>query len=226
VPQPLQLDDLARRMREEWDQRARENAKYYVANCREDWSEDDFYKSGEMTLAGDILTDMWNVCQGKEPKQMKVLEIGCGAGRVTRALAKTFGEVHAVDVSSEMISQARAALTEYPNAHIYQNNGLDLSVVPGGDFDFAFSTCVFHHIARRDVIESYVRDVQRLLRPGALFKFEVQGCLEMTQSPDDTWFGIPFSDADAVAMAERCGFEPRHRVGAGEERFWLWFFKS
>ena len=44
-------------------------------------------------------------------------------------------------------------------------------------------------------------------------------------SPDDTWLGVPFSDADAVEMAEKCGFEPRYRHGAGEQYFWLWFFK-
>ena len=26
-------------------------------------------------------------------------------------------------------------------------------------------------------------------------------------------------------MGLRCGFQPRYRIGAGEERFWLWFFK-
>jgi hypothetical protein len=26
-------------------------------------------------------------------------------------------------------------------------------------------------------------------------------------------------------MAARCGFEPRYRHGAGEQYFWLWFFK-
>ena len=44
-------------------------------------------------------------------------------------------------------------------------------------------------------------------------------------SPDDTWLGVPFSDADAVEMAEKCGFEPRYRHGAGDQYFWLWFFK-
>jgi SAM-dependent methyltransferase len=97
--------------------------------------------------------------------------------------------------------------------------------VPVEDFDFAFSTCVFHHIGTREIIDSYVREVNRLLKPGRLFKFEVQGYLGMSHDPDGTWYGVPFSDDDAVAMGERCGFEPRHRVGAGEERFWLWFFR-
>ena len=56
-------------------------------------------------------------------------------------------------------------------------------------FDFAFSTIVFQHIPSRDVIENYVREVQRLLRPGALFKFQVQGDSLSSTDPDDTWLG-------------------------------------
>src|SRR5438874_9403467 len=158
-------------MRADCDQRARENARYYVNTEKTDWTDDEFFRSGEQTVAEEILTDMINICQGKDPKQMTVLEIGCGAGRVTRALSNLFGEVHGVDVSGEMVKQARAALADRPNAHIYQNNGVDLSVVGNAVFDFAFSTIVFQHIPIRDVIENYVREVHRLLRPGALFKF-------------------------------------------------------
>jgi ubiquinone/menaquinone biosynthesis C-methylase UbiE len=168
---------------------------------------------------------MTNICQGKKPEEMRVLEIGCGAGRVTRALAKLFGEVHAVDVSGEMVARAKEALAEYPHAFIYQNNGMDLRVVPGKAFDFAFSTIVFQHIPSREVIYSYVQEVSRLLRPGALFKFQVQGDASIHTDPDDTWLGVPFSKADAVDMATACGFEPRYMHGAGDQYFWLWFFK-
>lgn len=92
-------------------------------------------------------------------------------------------------------------------------------------FDFAYSTCVFHHIGRRDVIENYVREVGRRLRPGCLFKFEVQGSMKMEERPGETWLGAPFNSRQAVEMALRCGFDPRYRNGEGEERFWWWFFK-
>ena len=221
----ISLDEQLRKMQRDWDQRARENARYYVATGKNEWTDEEFFASGERTVSEEILTDMTNICQGRDPKQMRVLEIGCGAGRITRALAGLFGEVHAVDVSGQMVEMARKALHDRPNAFVYQNNGKDLSVVPDGLYDFAFSTIVFQHIPSREVIYSYVREVHRLLRPGALFKFQVQGDATLQTSPDDTWLGVAFSDADAVAMAEACGFEPRHRHGAGEQYFWLWFFK-
>jgi SAM-dependent methyltransferase len=244
----LSLKEQLKKMQRDWDERARENARYYVATGKADWTEEEFYASGEMTVQEQILNDMTNICQGKDPKQMRVIEIGCGAGRVTKALAKVFGEVHAVDVSGEMVVQARKAvgdpassvfgramrrlrkLAGQPpapgqNAFVYQNNGQDLAVLPPGPYDFAFSTIVFQHIPSREVIYNYVREVHRLLRPGALFKFQVQGDPTLETAPDDTWVGIPFSDSDAVEMANKCGFEPRHRHGAGGQYFWLWFFR-
>jgi len=219
------LEHTLDKMRRDWDERARENARFYVNTEKTDWTDEDFFASGRLTVDEEIRTDMTNICQGRDPRQMRVLEIGCGAGRVTRALAEMFGEVHAVDVSGEMVAQATSALRGFPGVHIYQNNGMDLAVVPALEFDFAFSTIVFQHIPNRAVIENYVREVHRLLRPGALFKFQVQGFAEMETSPDDTWEGVPFSRQDARAMGERCGFEPRYMHGAGSQYFWLWFFK-
>src|ERR1041384_1241405 len=134
------LDKQLEKMQRDWDNRARENARFYVNTERRDWTDEDFFRSGERTVAEEILTDMINICQGKDPKQMRVLEIGCGAGRVTRALSNLFGEVHGVDISGEMVRQARAALAGQNNVHLFQNNGKDLSVLGGVSFDFAFSS--------------------------------------------------------------------------------------
>lgn len=224
-------------MREDWDQRARENARYYVATGKEDWSEEEFYRTGETNLKQYVLNDLGNICQGKDPREMKVLEIGCGAGRITRALAGFFGEVYAVDISQEMVRQARQALQAFPRAHVLLNNGQDLSVVrehwrshaPAGEkleVDFAFSYIVFQHIPSREIVENYVREVNRLLRPGGLFKFQVQGAPLSPGDEPDTWTGIPFTEKQAGEMAERCGFEMRYNHGAGDQYYWLWFFKT
>jgi len=222
----MNVQRLLDKMKRDWDERARRNPRYYVVNCREDWSEEEFFESGDESVAQLILNDMINVCQGRQPGQMRVLEVGCGAGRVTRALAKVFGEVHAVDVSGEMVKLARRAVAGLGNVHVYQNNGRDLGVLGDLTFDFAFSSCVFHHIPSKALIEDYIREVGARLKPGSLFKFEVQGYLGVQASENDTWVGTPLSEPEMLQIAERCGFEPRYRVGSGEERFWLWFFKK
>ncbi len=223
----MKLEEQLKKMERDWDLRAQQNARYFVNTEREAWTDEEFFRSGRRTVDEEILTDMINICQGKDPRQMKILEIGCGAGRVTRALSELFGQVWAVDVSGEMIRQARHALAGCGNVHLLQNNGLDLTTIPGdGSFDFAFSSIVFQHIPSREVIYSYVREVRRLLRAGGLFKFQVQGDDTIETKPDDTWLGVSFSDAQAVEMAGHCGFEPRYRHGAGQQYFWLWFFKK
>ena len=212
-------------MREEWDRRARENARYYVATGQQSWTDEEFFASGEAEVRQHVLTDMINICQGRDPKRMRVIEIGCGAGRVTRALAKVFGEVHAVDVSGEMVRRAREAVRDLANVRVEQNNGRDLRVLGKLRADFAFSSIVFQHIPSKKVIESYVAETHRLLRYGALFKFQVQGDATIERADDDTWLGVALSDAEAVDMALRYGFEPRYRHGAGSQYFWLWYFK-
>lgn len=221
----MRMEEYLQKMGEDWNERARENARHFIVNNKVDWTDNDFYASGEQTVRQDILTDMPNVCQGKDPKAMRVLEIGCGAGRVTRALANVFGEVHAVDVSDEMLRQARLGLAGIANAFIYRTDGATLSVLPDVTFDFAFSCCVFQHIANYDVIESYVAEVGKRLVPGRLFKFEVQGCTRVKSDPSETWLGVPFSLERATQMANKCGFELRYHAGIEQECFWLWYFK-
>jgi protein-L-isoaspartate O-methyltransferase len=134
----MTLPEQLEQMKRDWDQRARENARHFVDTSRTDWTDQTFFASGQQAISEDILTDTINIYQGKDPGQMRVLEIGCGAGRLTRALSNIFGEIHAVDVSGEMVAKARAALRDRPNAKFYQNNGCDLAVVPPLGFDFAY----------------------------------------------------------------------------------------
>jgi hypothetical protein len=101
-----------------------------------------------------------------------------------------------------------------------------LSVIPVLPFDFAYSNIVFQHIPSYEVIENYVREVNRMLRPGALFKFQVQGSATGAHRPDDTWHGVSFSRQQAAQMAERCNFDFRYHYGEGRQYFWLWFFKK
>jgi cyclopropane fatty-acyl-phospholipid synthase-like methyltransferase len=234
--EPMAESEQLRQMRRDWDQRAKENARHYVVTGQQSWSDEEFFESGELTMKEDILNDLENICQGKDPKQMTVLEIGCGAGRVTRAFARFFGAVHAFDISPEMVKQARRAVAEFPNAHVHCNNGKDLRALTGGftrwlgrdpavAFDFAFSTMVFQHIPSRSIVENYVREVYKLLRPGALFKFQVQGSPGVDLRKNDSWVGASFNESEARQMATRCGFEMRYQAGLGDQYYWLWFFK-
>lgn len=212
-------------MQRDWDERARENARHYVATLQEEWTDDEFFRSGEIWVENYILGDLSAFYPQRSPAQMRVLEIGCGAGRMTRPLAKLFGEVDAVDVSGEMIERARQALHDCSNVRLYQNNGVDLSMFGAEEFDYAFSGIVFQHIPSKSFVENYIREAQRVLRSGSVFKFQAQGAPTGEQTYD-TWQGVGFSETEMRQIAERCGFEVRCADGANTQYFWLTFFKA
>ncbi|HTP35389.1 MAG TPA: class I SAM-dependent methyltransferase [Candidatus Acidoferrales bacterium] len=221
---PASPQSLAERMRADWDARARTEGTFFIATGRDAWTDEAFFASGEENVRQHILNDMENICHGMDPRQMRVVEIGCGAGRLTRALAAVFGEVHGVDVSPEMIELARQKLAGSNNVCLYANSGADLAVLPERPFHFAFSYIVFQHIPEKAIVEGYLRDAHRVLVPGSLFKLQVDGGPTEDRTPD-TWHGVSFTEAEAREMAQRCGFELRYTEGAGTQYFWLWLFR-
>lgn len=214
-------------MRRDWDLRATEDALHYVNTGRDDWDESEFFATGEQNVQEFVHRDLSAICGDRDPATMRVLEIGSGVGRMTRALAATFGEVHGVDVSPEMVRRAREYLASTPNAHVQCNSGTDLRMLGSLEFDFAFSFIVFQHIPSRTVIDRYVGEVSRCLRKGSLFKFQVQGYQGPGLHPSgtDTWLGASVSERQAQEMANRHGFEMRRSLGIGTQYYWLWFYK-
>jgi SAM-dependent methyltransferase len=218
-------DSSHQRMRDDWDRRALSAPRYFIASGEQAGTEESFFQSGESNIREHIQSDLENICQGRDPGSMRIVEIGCGAGRLTRALAAIFGEVHAIDVSPEMIRLAGEKVGALPNVRLYVNNGADLSALPSSSFHFAFSFLVFQHIPDQSIVESYVREVHRVLVPGALFKFQVNGGDVSGRGPAGTWFGVSFGEPQLRALALRCGFEARYLEGGETQYLWAWFFK-
>jgi len=217
--------EVAAEMRCDWDERARQNAMHFTNSGRAAWDEAEYDATGEQNIGEYISTDMENICQGADPASMRIVEIGCGAGRMTKALSKIFGEVHAVDISAEMIGIARERLAHASNVVFHHNNGMDLQELPSGEFDFALSFIVFQHIPSKAVIESYVREVHRVLKPRRLFKFQVQGGRFENVQPLSTWLGASYTRAEMEELAAHNGFELRYAHGEGTQDFWVWMFK-
>jgi SAM-dependent methyltransferase len=222
----VELEPISEKMRLEWDQRARENAYHYVASGREEWSEEEFDQSGLATTEHVVLADLPRIAGGRDPKQMSILEIGCGAGRMTRSLADIFGHVYAVDVSGEMLALARARLAHVNNISWIHTNGVDLKALGDVHLDFALSYIVFQHIPDIEVIRSYIREVALRLKPGALFKFQAQGGRAAASAPNDTWSGARFSALDAARAARENQLHIEAFEGVGEQYFWVTMRKA
>jgi SAM-dependent methyltransferase len=218
--QPLQ--NIAQAMKRDWDDRARENAKWYINTVRKDQSDDEFDATGRPEVTGFVLADPV-LTGGRDLKSLRLLEIGCGIGRMTRHLAEAFGEVHATDVSAEMILQARERLRNYPNVQLHETNGVDFAALPDDYFDLVFSVYVFQHVPDVEVVHSNIRDAWRVLKPGGLFKFQVCGIDHeaYARMPKDTWTGAPFTDAEIRRAARDSNAKLLSLLGYGTQYCWV-----
>src|SRR3954451_4240646 len=105
------------RMRSDWNERASEDAYYYVAFGRREQDDDEFFATaGELVKA---LTAEFKRLPGRDA----ALEIGCGPGRLMRPLSRHFGEIDGVDVSDEMIRLARERLRGVSKAPGHPSSG-------------------------------------------------------------------------------------------------------
>lgn len=153
-----------------WDQRARENALYFVDN-RLDYHDPDaeaFWAGGERDL--DTLLELVGHRPGRDDV---VLDIGCGVGRLTRALAGQVQRVIGLDVSAEMLAQARELNVGVDNVEWIHGDGATLRPIADASVDGCFSHVVFQHLPDPDLTLGYVREMGRVLRPGGWAVFQV-----------------------------------------------------
>jgi ubiquinone/menaquinone biosynthesis C-methylase UbiE len=144
----------------------------------------------------------------------RLLEIGCGAGRMTRALATRFAQVDGIDISSTMIDLAREHNGGIPNARLHVGSGTDLKPFANAQFDFVLSYIVFQHIPTAAAIHGYIDEALRVLKPGGEFFFQARN-----DAPDghgDTYNGASITIDQVQSIATRHGRTASIRDGAGQ----------
>jgi len=204
------------RMKEDWNQRAVENARWYINTARLDQTEEEFHQTGLREVDIWILPELELLTQGRDPKSLQFLEIGCGIGRMTRPLAGIFGHIFGIDVSGEMIRQATERLADLPNVTLCETSGADVGPIPDESIDIAYSIFVFQHVPSRAAIRSTLIDAWRALRPGGLLRFQTNGVTadSFVQSEKNTWIGVSFSEAEVRALARELGAQLVSLYGA------------
>jgi SAM-dependent methyltransferase len=153
-----------------WDERAREDAFYFVDNRMPYRGGEDerFWSGGEHAVSR--MLDLLGV--ELLPTDV-VVDIGCGIGRLTRALAARAGEVLALDVSSEMLARARQLNAHLANVRWLHGDGTTLAPIADSSADACFSHVVFNHLPDPAITLGYVREMGRVLRPGGWSAFHV-----------------------------------------------------
>jgi SAM-dependent methyltransferase len=110
----------------------------------------------------------------------RVIEVGCGAGRVLGYLVALGGEVQGIDLSPAMVDYCRQA---YPQADVRVGDVAALAQTLPGPFDAIVAASnlldVFDDARRQSVLA----DLGRLLTPGGVLIFSSHNLAELERRP-------------------------------------------
>jgi ubiquinone/menaquinone biosynthesis C-methylase UbiE len=126
------------------------------------WQDDEFYALGKSDWQD--FKGHWDQ-YGLNPRTC--LEIGCGAGRITKHLALDFESVKALDVSEAMIQYARNRVPNL-NVEFLLADGIHLPNLDRS-VDAVFSAHVFQHFDCLADASSYFGEIYRILTKNGSF---------------------------------------------------------
>lgn len=118
--------------------------------------------------------------------ELRVLDLGCGFGwfcRWARGAGAT--SVLGIDISENMLSQARASTTD--DAVQYVRADLDDLDLPEDCFDLAYSSLALHYVEN---LERVFQTIHKSIVPGGAFVFSVEHPIYMAPS-NPAWLTLP-----------------------------------
>lgn len=127
------------------------------------WRESDLvkpYTGSELRPVEAVLLQRW-----AEDLSGSVLEVGCGAGRVTGHLLARAGSVLAIDISPAMVAHTRAA---YPAAEVIEGDLRSLGDVPGAPFGAVLALYNVIDVVGEEERRAVLAEIGRILAPGGL----------------------------------------------------------
>jgi SAM-dependent methyltransferase len=177
----------------------------------------------------------------KTGSERTLLDLGCGVGRLSFALADHFGEVLGLDVSPSLIAEAERH-KDRSNVSFYCGDGHRIHLNDRRQFDTIFSFEVLHYLDPEILRENFA-SVFEYLKPGGEFVFEINcatishktrlsmsfrsllyhlGVREWRGWPNAPGFRrFPHGVADVRTLLNDLGFEVRNVIADNPRQTWF-----
>jgi SAM-dependent methyltransferase len=133
------------------------------------WDPKEFFSTGEKE-AGRVL----KMCEanGLTISFDKMLDFGCGVGRMTRGFSNAFRSCTGVDVSQKMVALAEQYNADRPNCAFVTSSAPRLPF-EDGTFDFVFTTLVLQHLPTQQMILNFIGEFFRVAKVGGAIVFQL-----------------------------------------------------
>ena len=180
-----------------WEMLGKTDPLWAVLTCPSkrygQWDKADFYSTGQRWV--DEL--MQQVHDASILSQFdRVMDFGCGPGRLTRYLASYFEDCVGIDISQSMIELARIENLTYANCQFVYNTQPNLKRWLSNSFDMVVSQMTLQHMSTPAQIEAFITEFLRVVKPDGLIVFQLPERVSWFQP--ETWvfkglLGLGFS---------------------------------
>jgi len=170
----------------------------------------------------------------------RVLEIGCGDGRVLSWFASAGADTVGNDVCAQALAEWKKSVQAAGRRgrhDVVHGGATELASLAPASFDLIYSIFVLQHVSRRDEIATYISEATRLLAPGgvAVLQFRRSGlktlahqtvtdCLRLpTKMPsfDRHWRGHRFSRTALQRIVPEDPAPPSYEIVTVGMHHWL-----
>jgi ubiquinone/menaquinone biosynthesis C-methylase UbiE len=149
-----------------------------VDNCR------DFHFVQRLEIASSLISERF-------PRDIEVLDLGCGAGVLTERLVAGGYSVDAVDMSPDMLEFTKQRLAKYDSSK-YRLARAECQELPFADAAFDVVACigVFGYM---DDVDAAIAEIKRVLRPGGTLILSIRNLDHVTVFDGFFWLKAPFA---------------------------------
>jgi SAM-dependent methyltransferase len=133
------------------------------------WNAEEFFSTGEPE-AKRVL----DLCKANAVDITfgKMLDFGCGVGRMTRAFSAYFKSCVGLDVSEKMVGLAKKYNSGLPRCEFMASEAARLPL-PDRTFDFVFTVLVLQHLPTKRAILNYIAEFVRIAKEGGVIAFQL-----------------------------------------------------